>query len=388
MIFILIAKTEAGKYITLVEHTQKAELKKLRERMKFYCPQCAGEVLLKVGNYKIPHFSHRQQTSCRSLFSEGESVAHLAGKQQLYTFFNSKNRLKVQLEPYLKQLAQRPDLLVETDYETIPIEFQCSSIPVAQMKARTAGYQQESMNPLWILQTPKKLQYLPQGVITYSLTHFEESFLNHSHIGENALLTYNAYTKKFHYLSTFLHVKGRRFIVNHRVLSLGQQSFPFAEPNHLTKEEQQTYYLLYVSLRMKFLKNHIFYNRKGIKDPFLRNCYHLRLIPSELPLWIGIPVSFGRAFSAHDCEWQLALLYFITQKGRTIQGIRLDDLMVFANAYGRSKEQAFTASKKYVELLKEIGITSVYDQLPKEGVMRIEKMILDYLQKGMKIEKI
>lgn len=385
MILILIAKTEKGKQFMLIEQMSKTDLKILREKVKFYCPQCDERVLLKIGEVKIPHFSHLKQTTCRSLFAEGESLNHLAGKQQLYTFFREKQKLNVQLEPFIKELAQRPDLLIDTKAGKIPIEFQCSKIPIATIKTRTAGYENAFMQPIWILATPKKLQQLPQGAVTYSLSHFEESFLTHSSRGEHILLTYNAYSKKFHYLSMFLHIEGRKFIVNHRVLSLTYQSFPFAEPNQLTLEELQKYYLLYASLRLKFLRNRVFYNRKGINDPFLRNCYRLRLIPSELPLWIGIPITFDNVFDEHDCEWQLALLVYVNKKGMKINEVTPSDLYEFAYDYGRMEETAIAAYGKYMELLTILRITSVYDELRAD---ELQEKILEYLQRGMKIEKI
>lgn len=369
----------------LTEQMSKVDLKILREKVRFYCPQCDERVLLKIGEVKIPHFSHFKQTTCRSLFAEGESVTHLAGKQQLYTFFRKQKKLNVQLEPFIKELAQRPDLLIDTKAGQIPVEFQCSTIPVAVFKTRTAGYENAFMQPIWILATPKKLHQLPQGAVTYSLSRFEENFLTHSSRGGNILLTYNAYSKKFHYLSAFLHIEGRKFIVNHRVLSLAFQSFPFAEPNQLTLAELQNYYFLYASWRLKFLRNRIFYNRKGINDSFLRNCYRLHLIPSELPLWIGMPITFDNIFAEHDCEWQLALLVYIKRKGLKINEVTANDLYEFAYDYRRMEGNAIAAYEKYVELLMFLGITSIYDELCAD---ELQKKVLQYLQKGMKIEKI
>lgn len=380
-----MAKTNEGNNVTLVQGMRKEDLRRMRARLTFYCPQCHEKVLLKVGEFNIPHFAHQQHSSCRSLFSEGESAAHLAGKLQLYTFFQQNERITVQLEPFLKQLAQRPDLLIETATGKIPIEFQCSHIPVADIAARTAGYQKALMRPIWILQTPKKLQQLPQGAVMYSLSRFEESFLMHSSMGRNLFFTYDAYSRKFHYLSALLHVEGRKFIGNHRTLTLTNQSFPFALPNQLTKEELENYYSLYVSSRIKFLQNRIFYNRKGLKDSFLRYCYQLRLIPSELPLWIGIPVTFGGVFKEHNCEWQLALLYFMKKNQLKINEVTTQDIYEFAYEYGNIESFAIASYEKYIEILMKLSITSVYDTLSTD---HIKKTLLDYLQKEVKIEKI
>ena len=388
MFFILIAKTEEGKYFVLVEQMKKEDLKILRGRMKFYCPQCNEKLLLKIGNYKIPHFSHHKETACRSLFSEGESALHLAGKQQLYTFFKEVKQLDLQMEPYLKELKQRPDLLIETETGKVPIEFQCSNIPISEITARTSGYKKANMDPLWMLQTPKKLKQLPQGIAVYSLSRFEEGFLIPFSAERRMLFTYDPQSKKFHYLSSFLRIEGRRFIVNHRKLSITNQSFPFAQPNRLTGEEWLDYYSVYVSQRLKFLRHRIFYNRKGIKDSFLKRCYHLRLIPSELPIWIGIPVQLESPFPQHDCEWQLALLYYLTKKNRKINEVTASDLYEFAYEYGHLDKFALASYEKYIELLLLIGVTSVYDQLPESRLVQMKNILLEYLQNGKKIEKI
>ena len=67
------------------------------------------------------------QNQCSQLFAEGESTLHLQGKIQLYEWFK-KHGHQVKLEPYLKELSQRPDLLVTIDKEQFAVEFQCSTI--------------------------------------------------------------------------------------------------------------------------------------------------------------------------------------------------------------------------------------------------------------------
>lgn len=388
MEMILIAKTKVGNIIVLTKKMRRSELKVLRESERFYCPQCEEQLLLKVGNYKIPHFSHRQQTACRSLFSEGETVNHLAGKQQLYSFFKETKRLDVQMEPYMKALGQRPDLLVETRSRKIPIEFQCSNIPVSEVSKRTTGYKNAQMDPLWILQTPKKIRQLPQGITVYSLSRFEECFLMPSSIGQKILFTYEPQSENFHYLSSFLHVEGRKFIVNHRKLSITRQTFPFARPNFPTFHELQNYMSIYTSERSKFLRNRVFYNRRGIKDPFLKRCYQLRLIPSELPIWIGVPVQFGGSFHVHDCEWQLAFLYFLTKKDIKVQNVTANDIYEFAYEYGDLDTTAIVSYEKYLEFLLFSGINSVFEQLSKEKLANFKNILSEYLQKGLNIEKI
>ncbi|UZN00931.1 competence protein CoiA family protein [Lysinibacillus sp. MHQ-1] len=75
----------------------------------------------------MPHFAHHTQNQCSKFFAEGESKLHLQGKIQLFEWLQ-KLRLKVELEPYLTELSQRPDLLVAFDNNNFALEFQCSPI--------------------------------------------------------------------------------------------------------------------------------------------------------------------------------------------------------------------------------------------------------------------
>ncbi|AOV08451.1 competence protein CoiA [Sporosarcina ureilytica] len=383
-----MAKINDGNYFTLTSSMKRSELRELRKHESFFCPQCNEKVLLKVGDIVIPHFAHQQDRLCRSMFSEGESMEHLLGKQQLYEFLQQSNHLDVQLEPYFKKIAQRPDLLVTTTSEVIPIEFQCSQIPLRHIAERTEGYMNAGMNPIWILRTPHKLQKLPQGITTYSLSQFEEKFLTDTPTEGLVFLTYEPNTKKFHYLSALLHVSGRQFIGKHRVLSLDKQSFPFARPKPPTREEIQHYYSLHSSLRVKFLKSRIFYNRKGIHDSFLRRCYELKLIPSELPKWIGVPIAYKNVFTEHAAEWQLAFLHFVEMKNMNLHQVTLKHIREFTHRYGRQEKDAVEVCERYLTFLFLIGVKSVHDCVNVKDLEYFEILFTQYLQRGMKIEKI
>ena len=48
----------------------------------FSCPLCDGEVILKRGNIRIPHFAHKPDTAC-----SGEGVRHKVAKQMIYLMY-------------------------------------------------------------------------------------------------------------------------------------------------------------------------------------------------------------------------------------------------------------------------------------------------------------
>lgn len=310
---------------------------------------------MKVGEITIPHFAHKKDNACTTFFSEGESREHLQGKQHLYTLLK-KHATDVKLEPFLHRLSQRPDLLVTTQFGPMPIEFQCSTISVSDMESRSAGYRSMGMTPIWILHTPAKFTTLPQGVGIFHFSRFHESFFTHIPPEGSMLLTYHPITKRFHYFSSLLHVAGKRYIGIHRSLRLEKQIFPFAWPKAPTQLEISRYAAIYLSTRHHFLQSRILLNRKGVNDPFLRICYEMRVLPTNLPCWIGVPVPFSDAFREHDCEWQLKLIYYM--RLRQIRTEDLSDHQLWRFVGGGSEEQV-KACTAYRDFLLQVGVESL-----------------------------
>lgn len=106
-----------------------------------YCPSCQGEVIYKQGQWTLPHFAHRTLGDCNR-FSEGESLEHLQGKLLLYQWTKTS-----QLEAYLPELKQRPDLL----WGKLAMEFQCSHLPMERFFERTENYLRHHYLPWWFL---------------------------------------------------------------------------------------------------------------------------------------------------------------------------------------------------------------------------------------------
>lgn len=120
--------------------------KKLCKRDTYHCPACQRRVHLKAGSTMRPHFAHYKKEACAT-FSEGETEEHLLGKQQLYDWLVGLGH-SVEMEAYLPELMQRPDLLLEGK---IAIEFQCSGLSIERVKERTEGYLSNGYKVVWIL---------------------------------------------------------------------------------------------------------------------------------------------------------------------------------------------------------------------------------------------
>ncbi|WP_353056604.1 competence protein CoiA [Sporosarcina luteola] len=354
---ILTACSDEGKMIILSAELERHELRRWRQTRSFYCPQCKGQVQLKVGDIVIPHFAHKRDTACSASFSEGESQQHLNGKRLLYQFLVNV-QMEVELEPTLNRILQRPDLLVKTGKKSYPIEFQCSTIPISLLEERTEGYRKAGMDPIWILHTPAKFRTLPEGVGLFQFSKFQEWFIESTSLNNHVLLTFNPHNQTFHYFSSLLHVAGQRYIGLHRILPLPFQVFPFARPKAPTENEVSQYGNLYETLRQKELQNRIALNRKGIKDPFLRSCYEMKMLPTQLPPWIGVPVQRNSAFREPDVEWQFRLVHFLKRNEIPHSDVAPYSIGRFVRSFSGEYKGKTMACKYYIDFLGCYGIDS------------------------------
>ncbi|MGO3732213.1 MAG: competence protein CoiA [Vagococcus sp.] len=141
---MLLGRNGTGDIIDLSRLTKK-EIALLRGD-KWTCLCCGASIVVKNGPVMMSHFAHKQGSEC-TCFSENESVEHLKGKA-LIAETCRKNGLLYELEAYLPELKQRPDVLI---YPHLAIEFQCSSLSIDRMVERTTSYQQAGYEVVWIL---------------------------------------------------------------------------------------------------------------------------------------------------------------------------------------------------------------------------------------------
>ena len=123
----------------------KSEIAVLKKE-QWYCPTCQSRVMIKNGLHQMSHFSHWSKDACQA-FSDNESQNHLLGKTSIMS-----NALRfgyeAQLEAYLPDLNQRPDVLIPPN---LAIEVQCSSLNEARLKERTSQYKAYGFQDIWLL---------------------------------------------------------------------------------------------------------------------------------------------------------------------------------------------------------------------------------------------
>lgn len=134
--WMLLAKDKNGDAFLAIEASKK---------FKYYCPSCGKQVFLKRGKKRIAHFSHRDTTSCQ-VFSEAESEEHLYLKTQFFQWLK-KSYPRVEMEGYLSQLMQRPDILAGHHV----FEVQCSQLSYERMIERTINYKANVYIVWWLL---------------------------------------------------------------------------------------------------------------------------------------------------------------------------------------------------------------------------------------------
>ncbi|PAV29185.1 hypothetical protein CIL05_12365 [Virgibacillus profundi] len=146
---MLQAKLKEGKLVTLATFNRKEIEQMKQQKWKFYCPTCNHEVIMKAGSKMVPHFAHMSKIHCPSN-EGGEGPYHEQGKLMLYQWLKSQN-INVQLEAHLKEINQRPDLLLTINNKRIAMEYQCARTPAEQIKQRNEGYKRAGITPIWIL---------------------------------------------------------------------------------------------------------------------------------------------------------------------------------------------------------------------------------------------
>ncbi|MEC1178814.1 competence protein CoiA family protein [Metasolibacillus meyeri] len=357
---MLVAHTEQGQLITITLGTCLNHLQQLRQTTTFYCPQCKQPLQLKIGRVKIPHFAHKQLNDCDASFTEGESLMHLLGKQQLFSFFQKRVE-KVVLEGYLSRLQQRPDLFITHRQQHYAIEFQCSTIPFEQFNERTTGYEKHGIIPLWIAKAPNKIPTF--GIRKISLSQFYQQFFKR-YQNELYLITYDTVYSRFIYFSNLQYVQGRTWLANIQPLPLDRQHFPFFVPKRLTEVYLKEMLDLYKLQRVNFLRTKVIFNRKGLNDLFLRGLYEQRLTYEQLPNYIGIPICRGEAIPLFSAEWQSHVFYFLRIFNLKIS--QLDEVKIWAFLRWSKLPQtteALLAVERYIDFLCMLGVESIINKI-------------------------
>ncbi|MEG0437961.1 MAG: competence protein CoiA family protein [Solibacillus sp.] len=366
---MLVALTVQQQLYQLNGSTPQEQLQELKKTVQFYCPQCKALLILKVGQIKIPHFAHVKKSDCDALFSEGESYAHLLGKQHLQELFQQL-QLQPVLEPYLPLIQQRPDLLITKGIQKYAIEFQCSRLSPQHFQKRTKGYKDVQIMPVWIIQTPND-KFKSQGLTKLSINHTNAQYIQ-MYKNQKYLLSYDVHSRTFFYISNLFPIHGQQYFGYVQSIPLMKQIFPFFVPKKISENQFKIMLTKFAAYRLHFLHTRLHLSKKGVNDRLLRAIYELKLTVSNLPNFIGIPLSNNEQSDIFCVEWQLQLFYFMERHQLTPQTFHLKAIPYFLEW---AKMQAHVNLPKgvtrYLMVLRRLAIETVQSKVTPEQLFTI-----------------
>lgn len=179
---MLKAKSETGELVMLSQ-LPRNEITKFRNNRMFYCPECDEQVIIKAGRKVVAHFAHQVKSNCAY---GGEGEYHEQGKYMLYQWLVSQN-IPAELEVYLPEIKQRPDILVTLHGKRIAVEFQCAKVSSRIIRQRNIGYKKANVIPIWILGQTLLHRF---NQYSFQITHYTLQFLHQFSSTSTATLYY------------------------------------------------------------------------------------------------------------------------------------------------------------------------------------------------------
>lgn len=291
---MLTAYRQNKERFSIFKVTSRESLLKYK-REQFFCPICHESLVLKIGTKRIPHFAHRKNSSCTEQY-ERESDYHLSGKIKLYHWLETQ-RANPDLEPYIEQTRQRPDLTFMFNQSKYALEYQCSVIPEEYFVKRTESYKSVNIIPLWIL-GGKQINRLSTNLI--KLTSFHLLFLTKK--SNRTIL--NAYCSELNQHILFYNlipVTSQKFITKLRFFPKDCSLQEILVPS-FSKDE-----FLFIPIWRKELlryKNSLLLPAGIQKSKFLTELYKCRLNLLLLPPQLGIPTHSSMFIETAPLIWQ------------------------------------------------------------------------------------
>ncbi|WP_238810276.1 competence protein CoiA [Bacillus velezensis] len=164
---MLTAKVGENIIMSFDNKYDRYTLKKWSDKKILKCPVCNDTYEYCHGDIVSPYFRHKNK-KCSDFYSEPETDEHRKGKIMLFNWISQQPDIdKCELEKWLPETKQRPDIYFEKNGKKYVIEFQCSPI-ASEFLNRKELYKLNNITDIWIL-----------GIGKYNLTKHYEGY-NHS----------------------------------------------------------------------------------------------------------------------------------------------------------------------------------------------------------------
>lgn len=298
---MLQAMNEKGVLVTLPHATRNEIAEWKKSQTEFYCPACKERVMMKAGTKNIAHFAHYQEGECIAK-EGGEGAYHEKGKLALYDWLKGQ-QINTQMEEYLSQIQQRPDILVNWNGRKIAIEFQCVRIPTTVIQKRNKGYMRAGIIPIWIL----------------GMNLFQRKTANHFKINDFLIQFFHQFSSDYPLCIYFFCPETFQFLTIHDIYILRKgvatgkfhiQSLPiigFLELFIAKNLKPKELYNVWIKEKQRFRvhqPNRLF----GRERKWYQWLYLKGLHREILPTLIHLPVSFQMRMKTPLYEWQSRLL--------------------------------------------------------------------------------
>lgn len=292
---MLTARRKTGELFSLADFHNREFIRQYRQKEEFYCPECNQKVILKIGNKKVAHFSHQKDQLCSREYYERESNYHLSGKITLYHWLK-KQGLQPELEPYLPEIQQRPDILFCLDHKKYALEFQCSAISEQIFRKRTESYLQRNLIPFWLLGAN---HFNRKTASLASVSSFHYLFMKKLQ-STWAIPLFCADTNQLLYLHSIAPLSARNAMFSFsanplRVSIVDDLLLPKLISTFSSSEWRK---------KLEYFKQQLILNPRAHMDPFLRELYQNDLNASLLPPEIGLPVRHSPFIETSPLIWQ------------------------------------------------------------------------------------
>ncbi|MBY8912482.1 competence protein CoiA [Bacillus sp. YC2] len=344
------AVTAEGQLVQLAGSYSNQKAAELRQ-IRWYCPVCGGELDVKVGPQKLPHFAHKKSRLCPGE-PEPESEYHLEGKRQLFLWLKAQG-LTANLEPYVKSAGQRPDLTAESGEDRLAFEFQCAHLSAETLHSRTEGLKKAGFSPFWIIGA-KRLKRLSAHFFQLSAFHWQFFEVN----SFSAILFYCPEVRSFYKLHAIIPFYTGYSYAEMKIIPLHKANLAdICLPESSRNVKLSAWKRAVSGFRRK---NSRFLSKEArlIQRLFYeRHQTAFSLLPSE----VFVPVSAGFLFQSPVFVWQGHLYLRFMELSEKGAPIRLADMVRFCRRkiidrdinlrYEYNKEFIILAIKQYADFL-------------------------------------
>lgn len=139
--------------------------------LRYHCPGCKAEVILKRGRRVCAHFAHKARSTCSG--SRGETRAHLALKAAITRILRDRG-LRAEPEYTMATIPweRRADVMVWAPRTNSPIaiELQRSALTIRELETRALSYCRMGVAQFWIA-------FLPHGILDEATQLAENQWL-------------------------------------------------------------------------------------------------------------------------------------------------------------------------------------------------------------------